>query len=509
MKKIFQCKEINEIDRFTIAYDVIASFDLMERAAKAITSAITKRWDKETSFIVFAGPGNNGGDALAVARLLVEKGYQVSTYLFNITGKISSDCMRNRDMLSQMVNTSFTEVTKQFNPPHLTDKDIIIDGLFGSGLNKPLSGGFAGLVNYINASPSKVISIDIPSGLEGDGNRFNTQPNVIVKADLTLTLQLPKLAFYFRENQDVIGEWEVLDIRLSAEGIKKTETSFFFLEEDDIKALIKTRPQFAHKGDFGHALLIAGSYGMAGASILSAKACLRSGVGLLHIHAPRANMPILQTSVPEAIIEPDTNEFIFSRPSSELNYQAIGIGPGLGKRAETVNAFANEISACQSHLVLDADALNILAEHKEFLSDLPDETILTPHPKELERLVGECNNSYQRMEKAIDLAAEIKSYIILKGAYSMIITPDGKCYLNPTGNPGMATGGSGDVLTGIILALTAQGYSSYEACLIGTYVHGLAGDIAAKKIGMISMTAMDIVDALPAAWKNLSNQQTI
>jgi hydroxyethylthiazole kinase-like uncharacterized protein yjeF len=504
--KIFQCRKIKELDRYTIEHEPIESIALMERAAVALTAAITKRWDSKIPFVVFAGPGNNGGDALAVARLLAEKGYRVEAYLFNTADKISDECKQNRDLLAVMENITFTEIIQKFIPPHLSEEQVIVDGLFGSGLNKPLTGGFAGVVKYINASPAKVVAIDIPSGLNGDGNRFDVYPNIIIKADLTLTLQLPKLAFYFSENENILGEWEVLDIGLSKEGIEKTATNFSMLEEEEVKAIMRPRKKFAHKGDFGHALLIAGSYGMAGASVLTARACIRSGVGLLTVHAPSENVPILQTSVPEAMVESDIDQYVFSTPTYSDDYQAIGIGPGLGLKEETVSALLEQIKECQSPMVLDADALNILSLHKEALPMLPVDTILTPHPKELERLTGKCSDSYERLQKAIELACATKSYIVLKGAYSAIVSPDGCCLFNPTGNPGMATGGSGDVLTGIILALLSQGYSGKEAAIIGTYVHGLAGDIAASKWGMIGMTATSIVDALPSAWKQLINK---
>jgi len=504
--KLFQCRKIKELDQYTIEHEPITSIELMERAATAIATEIMKRWDNNTPFVVFAGPGNNGGDALAVARLLADKWYNVEVFLFNTSNKLSDDCTANRDRLTTMDNISFNEVTKQFTPPTLTDRHIIIDGLFGSGLNNPLSGGFANLAKYINAAPAKVISIDIPSGLNGDGNRFDVFPNIFVKANYTFSLQLPKLAFFFAENEDVVGEWSVLDIGLSKEGMESIDSDYSILEEEQVKALIKTRNKFAHKGDFGHALLIAGSYGMAGASILSARACLRSGVGLLTVHTPLYNMPILQTSVPEAMTEADFDEFAFANVVDVENYQAIGIGPGLGQKEETQIALLQQIKHIQSPLVMDADALNILSHHKEYLQNLPTETILTPHPKELERLIGRCTNSYERLQKAIQLAATIHVTIVLKGAYSAIISPEGSCIFNPTGNPGMATGGSGDVLTGIILGLLAQGYSTAESSIIGTYVHGMAGDIAAKQWGIIGMTAMNIVDALPLAWKKLTNQ---
>ena len=498
--KIFPTSTLKELDAYTIEHEPITSIDLMERASQAIAESIVKRWNAETLFTVFAGPGNNGGDALAVSRLLAERGYRLAVYLFNTKSSLSRECDINKEKLSAQGNVDFHEVTTQFVPPVLTDKHVVIDGLFGSGLNKPLSGGFAAVVKYINSSSAKVVALDIPSGLMGEENTFNVRTNII-RANLTLSLQLPKLSFLFSENQEFIGEWELLDIGLNEDGIEELETSFFLLEREDLQELLKPRFKFAHKGNFGHALLIAGCQGMAGASILSAKACLRSGVGLLTVHVPSVNNTIVQSAVPEAMTEVDRGIECFACPTDTDDYQAVGVGPGLGKADETEAALLAQIDICQTPMVIDADALNLLAEHRTYIGRLPKGSILTPHPGELERLVGKCQDSYERLIKACDLAKTAGVYIVLKGAYSTIITPEGKCFFNTTGNPGMATGGSGDVLTGIILALLAQNFKAEDAACLGVYVHGLAGDIAAKKKGMIGMTAGDIVNYLPMAWR--------
>ncbi len=501
--KIFSGNSIKKLDAYTIEHEPISSFDLMERAAQALTEAICEGWEKETPITVFAGPGNNGGDALAVARMMAEREYNVEVYLFNPKGDLSADCKANKELLEIMDEVSFHEISTQFVPPALTVDHLVIDGLFGSGLNKPLSGGFAAVVKFINASAATVVSIDIPSGLMTEDNTFNIKAHII-KADVTFSLQFPKLAFLFAENAEYVGQWHLLDIQLSEEGIEEIATSYEMLEGEKVKTLILPRKKFAHKGDFGHALLIAGSQGMAGASVLAAKACLRSGVGLLTVHAPFVNNNILQTAVPEAIVEVDRHEFYFTHATETDNYMAIGIGPGLGKETETETALLEQLTRCQAPLVVDADALNILANHRHALNHLPKGSILTPHPKELERLIGKCQDSYDRLQKACELARTARVHIILKGAYSAIITPAGKCFFNPTGNPGMATGGSGDVLTGVLLALLAQGYSDEHAALIGTYVHGLAGDFARKKQGMIGLTASDIIESLPMAWRLVS-----
>ena len=505
MIKIFPTIQLKELDAYTIENEPVSSIDLMERASRALARAMSERWSAETPFTVFAGPGNNGGDALAVSRLLAERGCRVEVYLFNTKGTLSPDCETNKERLAGVAGIDFHEITTQFVPPVLTAEHVVVDGLFGSGLNKPLSGGFAAVVKYINTSPATVVAIDVPSGLMGEDNTYNIQANII-RADLTLSLQLPKLAFLFAENAPFVGEWQLLDIGLSEEAIEEKETDFALTEHEDVASMLKPRGKFAHKGNFGRALLIAGSQGMAGASVLAARACLRSGVGLLTVHIPFCNNFIVQTSVPEAMTEIDINDVRFSCATDTDDYQAVGIGPGLGKAGDTEAALLEQIESCQTPMVVDADALNLLGEHRSYIGRLPKGSILTPHPKELERLVGKCQNSYERLTKARELARSAGVHILLKGAYSVIIAPSGKCWFNPTGNPGMATGGSGDVLTGVVLALLAQGYDAETVARMAAYVHGLAGDIACKKHGVMGMTAGDIVTCLPPAWRMLEEK---
>ena len=500
--KILTSSQLKELDKYTIAHEPIASIDLMERAAIALTNAIIRRWDKSFKMVVFAGPGNNGGDALAVARMLSQRGYHVEVFLFNTKGKLSEECQTNLERLKMCGSVYFTEISTQFDPPELTESHVVIDGLFGSGLNKPLSGGFAAVVKYINASKAQVVAIDIPSGLMGEDNTYNIRQN-IVHADVTLSIQLPKLSFLFPENEEVVGEWELLDIGLKQSYIDATASPFSILGEEVIRPIVKPRKRFAHKGSFGHGLLIAGSYGMAGASILSTKACLRSGIGLLTVHTPIHNHDILQISVPEAIVQTDIHERYFAQPTDLSRYKAIAIGPGLGQEEDTALAMMEQIQGSNLPIILDADAINILSTHRNWLSRLPKRCILTPHLGELERLIGKCMDTYERLTKVKELAAYLQSYIIVKGAWTTIVTPEGEYFFNPTGNPGMATGGSGDVLTGILLALVAQGYSREEACKLGVYIHGLAGDIAAEEMTETGMISSDIINALPNAWKKI------
>lgn len=478
----------------------------MERAAIQLTDSIVAEWDKDMKVVVFAGPGNNGGDALAVARMLAVRGYNVSTWLFNTSGRLSDDCKKNRDRLKDVKQVaSFVMVTEEFDPPTLDAQTLVVDGLFGSGLNKPLTGGFASLVKYVNTSPAKVVSIDIPSGLMTESNEYNVKSN-IMKADVTLTLQQPKLSFLFPENQQFIGHVEVLDIGISQEGIDKTDAQFYILEKSDITPCLKRRDPFAHKGSMGHALLVAGSRGMAGAAMLAAKACLRTGVGKVTVHTPACNTLPLQIGVPEVVLDVDSDTNVVSEAVDTDCFKAMGIGPGLGTNENTAIAVIGQMRRAQCPLVVDADALNILAAHKAWLQQIPVGAILTPHIGEFDRLEGVSTDSYERLSKAMLLAERQHAYIVLKGHYTAIITPGGRVLFSPTGNPGMATAGSGDVLTGIITALLARGYTQGEACAIGTYLHGLAGDIAARSLGEESLIASDIINSLPMAFKELSNE---
>lgn len=478
----------------------------MERAAIQLTDSIVAEWDKDMKVVVFAGPGNNGGDALAVARMLAIRGYNVSTWLFNTSGRLSDDCKKNRDRLKDVKQVaSFVMVTEEFDPPTLDAQTLVVDGLFGSGLNKPLTGGFASLVKYVNTSPAKVVSIDIPSGLMTESNEYNVKSN-IMKADVTLTLQQPKLSFLFPENQQFIGHVEVLDIGISQEGIDKTDAQFYILEKSDITPCLKRRDPFAHKGSMGHALLVAGSRGMAGAAMLAAKACLRTGVGKVTVHTPACNTLPLQIGVPEVVLDVDSDTNVVSEAVDTDCFKAMGIGPGLGTNENTAIAVIGQMRRAQCPIVVDADALNILAAHKAWLQQIPVGAILTPHIGEFDRLEGVSTDSYERLSKAMLLAERQHAYIVLKGHYTSIITPGGRVLFSPTGNPGMATAGSGDVLTGIITALLARGYTQGEACAIGTYLHGLAGDIAARSLGEESLIASDIINSLPMAFKELSNE---
>jgi ADP-dependent NAD(P)H-hydrate dehydratase / NAD(P)H-hydrate epimerase len=500
--KLFTCKQIAGIDHQTMQLEPISSIDLMERASFKIADWLIHHIDRNRKVYFFAGPGNNGGDALAVARMLAWSNLNCTVYLANFGREIKGDPAINWQRLEEQNKVILKKIDSEDSIPEIPTDAIVIDGLFGSGLNKPLDGLAKKIVEQINQSGATIISIDIPSGLFGEDNSGNDL-STIIKADNTLTFQFPKLSFLFPENCEFVGYWTVLPIGLHPDVIEQTETKYHFLTKELISEKIKKRGKFSHKGTYGHALLIAGSYGKMGASVLASHACLRSGVGLLTSHVPQLGNEIIQNSVPEAMTSIDSSETVFSEVPDLSPYSAIGIGPGLDKKQETQQALKILLQAKPNKLVIDADALNILSENQDWYSLLPENTILTPHPKEFERLAGATFNSFERLQKQSQFSEKYKVIIICKGAHSCITLPYGRVFFNSTGNPGMSTGGSGDVLTGIILGLLAQSYSPEDATLIGVYLHGLAGDLATGEFGEYSLIAGDIIAHLGKAFLQL------
>jgi len=450
----------------------------------------------------FAGPGNNGGDALAIARQLANLDFQCEVFLLDFEKELKGSPAINWKRLEEMGKVKLAKIRNMKDFPRIEPADILIDGLFGSGLSRPLEGLPAELVKKMNDLPNITVAIDIPSGLMGEDNKENNTEN-IVRADFTLTFQFPKVSFLFAENEPFTGKWEVLPIGLHPEGIAQTPSDFQFVEKKDVKGMIPARTKFAHKGTFGHALLIAGSYGKMGATVLASKACLRAGVGLLTTHVPHFGYTIIQTTVPEAMVSIDDHDSIFTGIPDLNPFNAIGAGPGIGMKSNTKKALTELIENAKVPLVLDADALNILSENKEWLKELPEKSILTPHPGEFKRLVGKTANSWERIEKQRQMAKEFKIILVLKGAFTTIALPDGKLFFNSTGNPGMATAGSGDSLTGIILGLLAQRIPSEHAAIAGVFLHGLAGDMASRIKSEHALIAGDIIEFLGEAFLEL------
>ena len=497
--KILPVEKIREADAFTIESEPIDSVDLMERAASKVYEWFMKRCKtKEVSVKIFCGIGNNGGDGLALARMLYFSGIIPQVFVVRYSEKMSRDCEINFTRLKEETEVPMYDIFSEDDFPQIYDNDIVIDAIFGSGLNRPIEGFTAELIKYINKSNAIKIAIDIPSGLmavSGQQSTVNGQ-QPMAKVDYTLTFQFPKLAFMFPEYDAFVGKWEVLDIRLHKDFIDNVETLNFYTTEDVVKPIIRKRTKFSHKGTYGHALLVAGSSGKTGAALLAAEACMRTGVGLLTAHLPKDALLPMQVYLPEAMTSIDKSNTHCTEINDILPYTAIGVGPGIGKNEETVTLLKKIIQEATQPLVLDADALNILADNPTWLSFLPDNTILTPHPKEFDRMFGMTNNSFERLELQRKMSVVHNIIIVQKGAHTAITFPNGTCFFNSTGNPGMATAGSGDVLTGMILSLLAQRYTPQEAALLGVYLHGKAGDIAAEKMGMESMIARDIIGNL-------------
>ena len=500
--KIFSSSQIKHIDSLTISNEPVKSVDLMERAAHKLLEWLMFRFERPAHFIIFVGPGNNGGYGLALARLLKENRYDVEVNYISFTDKVSEDWNTNFIRIKELKNIQFNTLSGPEQFPIICANDIIIDAIFGSGLIRPAD-GFAGeVIRKINSSGNIVVSIDIPSGLFAEDNSKNNQENII-EADHTLSFQFPKLSFLFPENTSYTGEWHILPIGLLPVSIRDTITPYYYIDRKEINPLLKIRNKFDHKGKFGHGLLIAGSKGKMGAAVLSAKAALRTGIGLITCHIPGAGNNIIQSSVTEAMVDADENNDLIASLPDLKHYNAIGIGPGIGTDDATGNVLFKLLSDCKAPMVIDADAINIIGLNKKWLSALPAGSILTPHPKEFERMSGTTTDSYMRLLKQISFSEKHKCIIVLKGAYTSVSFPDGRVFFNSTGNPGMATAGSGDVLTGMILSLLAQGYSRENAAITAVYLHGLAGDIAAEKACYESIIASDIIDNIGSAYNKI------
>ncbi len=503
--KILSIDKIREADAYTIKNEPIADIDLMERAATELFAWIQAKAGIGKKFVIFCGTGNNGGDGLVLGRMLSESGFQVEVFLVRYSDKLSPNCEINYHRLKEIKSVKLVDLKENNSLPNINEDDLVIDAIFGSGLTRPVKGFAGNVVDHINKSKAVVIAVDTPSGLFCDTTNTENSGS-IVKADYTLTFQFPKLDFVFPENDQYVGEWEVLPIGLHPEFINQVEVKNYFITHDDCKTILKSRKKFSHKGTFGHGFLISGSYGKMGAAVMASKAGLKAGAGLISVHIPKKGYSILQTANPEVMVSIDTEEEYFSYLPDISPYNALAVGPGIGQAKQTQNALKLLIQNSKVPIIFDADAINILGENRTWISFAPPNSIYTPHPKEFERLAGKTANDFERNQLQREFSIKHSAYVVLKGAHTAITCPDGTCFFNPTGNPGMATGGSGDVLTGILLGLMAQGYTSKETCILGVYLHGLAGDFAAKKYGEEAMIAENITDNLGKAFKTLYSE---
>lgn len=501
--KILSAQQLREADSATIKNEPIASIDLMERAASACTQWLINQFGTNTSFKIFCGLGNNGGDGLAIARQLKGKNFDVEVVVVRYSDKCSDEFLENEKCLQNIPVINISSL-KQLAPQNCrinsNPQTIFIDAIFGTGLNKPIDGITGDVIHFINNSKCKVVSIDIPTGLFCDKM---PEGDTIVKARYTLTFQQPKLSFLFSDSKKFIEEFFVLDIELDKKYISQCTSKNFYTTFEDAKKIYEPREKFLHKGAYGHALIIAGSEGKMGAAILAVNGCMRAGAGLTTVHLPKCGCEIMQRSLPEAMVSVDSNENFISDAVQPGSCNAIGIGPGLGTEKQTVNVLKLLIQNSTAPMVIDADALNILSENKTWISFLPKGSILTPHPKEFDRLTGNHSTGFERWVSQKEFSVKHGIHVVLKGAHTSITSPEGTTYFNSTGNPGMAKGGSGDALTGIITALLAQGYSPKDSAILGVYIHGLAGNIAAKKKSEEAMLVSDLIGELGEAFKKL------
>lgn len=491
--KLLNATQLQQWDAYTIMHEPISSVDLMERAAMSCARWLIERGFHETPVTVFCGKGNNGGDGLAIARLLMEAGARVTVYIIEFGTKGTPDFQHNLERLHMLTaDIHFIQSPAFF--PVIEKNSVVIDALFGSGLNRPLHDLSAALVEHINAAGALVVSIDLPSGMPAD-NCFNKAP--VIKAIHTLSFQITKLCFLLPEYEQYTGELKILDIGLDISFIDTLETVYEMADRKEVRNSLRTRTRFSHKGTYGHAMLIAGHRGQMGAAILASKACLRSGVGKLTNLVPEAELCIIQTAVPEAMARPREMGLPL------LNHlSAVGIGPGMGMETGAKEMTAALFRSYQKPMVLDADTFTILSGDDKLLSMIPRDSLLTPHPKEFDIVFGSCSNSLERYRKAIMLSQQYSFIIILKGHYTLVAA-NGRGWFNTTGNAGMAKGGSGDALTGLLTGLLAQGYEPLKAAKLGVYLHGLAGDLALAGQTMETLLPTDLIETFAKAFQSL------
>lgn len=488
--KILTGKTIQEADRYTIEHEPISSLDLMERASETLAQWIANHIAQESVLLLVVGKGNNGGDGLAVARMLHGAGFDCRVALIFEPEQLSEQCRQNLERLPAEIPVS------QGLDFDIDPEVVIVDALLGTGVRGEVRGVAAEVIERINESGCRVVSIDIPSGMLTEYG--NTADRIMVHASVTLTLEFPKLALLLLEAGEAVGQLEILPIGLSETFIEQVASPYVYVDEEQVRNIILSRPRF------GHALLICGSEGMVGAAVLATGGALRSGCGLVTVHLPREERIAVQANYPAALVSCDPGAWFTQLPVQIERYTAIGIGPGLGRHTESVEGL-RAVLQCGKPLILDADALNLLAEHPDLLAQVPAGSILTPHLGELSRLIGDWTSDQQRNEKVQELARRLTSIVVVKGAHTMICTPEGTCYFNSTGNAGMAKGGSGDVLTGLITGLRARGYNALEAAILGVYLHGVAGDKAADYYSQEGMNAGDLADFIGEGYRELED----
>lgn len=499
--KIFTTAQLYQADKNTLEKQKITSEELMERAGTQIFNWLHVRMQGSPVPIhIFCGIGDNGGDGLVAGRVLLKHGYNVTVYVVNCSDKRSQNFLHNYDKIKNVTKKWPILMDGEEDFPKINPEDIIVDAIFGIGLNRCPSGWVKKLIQHLNTCKAFKLAVDIPSGLYANEPMEDT--DAVLKANHTLTFQTPKLSFFLPETAPYVSNFNVLDIGLDIASLEDIEPLAQLISKPEAQRFYKPREKFGHKGTYGHALIVAGSYGKMGSAVLSTTATFKIGAGLVTAFVPKCGYGILQTIVPEAMVATDAEEEFISEVAIDFEPAAIGIGMGIGKNKRTVAVLKKIFQIKETPFVIDADALNIISENKALLKLLPKNSVLTPHPGELKRLIGEWKNDYDKLEKAKKFSKKHQVVLIIKGAYSITVY-SGKLYINTTGNPGMGTAGSGDVLSGVITGLLAQGYDALLASVFGVYMHGQAGDIAAELLGYEAIMAGDIIDNISEAYLDL------
>ena len=501
--KVLSAQQLYKADQITIESGGITADELMERAATLCFQWIHNRLQGNSVAIqLFCGTGNNGGDGLVIARHLKQHGYHVNTYIINCSNKRSEAFLTNYERLKE-IGVWPEMITCKSDFPEVSENDMIIDAIFGLGLSRSPEGVIKEAIQFINRSNAYVLSIDFPSGLFSD--MAITDNDAVIKAYHTLTFQTPKLAFLLPDNQEFVGSWDTVDIGLDSAYLNSIETSIYLTYNEDVQPLYKFRDNFSHKGNFGHSLIVGGSFGKMGAVSLASRAALTIGSGLVTAYIPKCGYQALQTALPEVMVEVDAeNELEFF--NSKIKATTVGVGIGMGTSTKTADGLKQFLQKNKLPLVVDADAINLLSKNKSLLKLLPENSVLTPHPKEFERLAGKWKNDYDKLDKLKAISKKYKLIVVLKGAYTVIVD-QGKLFFNSTGNPALATAGSGDVLTGIITGLIAQHYTPINAAILGVYLHGKTAELAMKSMVYETFTASHCIEYLSDAFIDLFKKE--
>ena len=500
--KILGASQLAELDQFSIDLQNISSWDLMERASRLAFLRLKSILPiSPYKVYILAGPGNNGGDGLAIANFLTLEGVDVEVILVNYTETRSEDNQRNLHRLKD-AKVKIIDFNKASKLSKITSEDVVIDAIFGVGLNRSMPDFVQDSIQYINSVSPLSISIDVPSGMFLD--RIPATNEQVFQSDYTYTFQTPKLSLFLPDYANSVGHLDIIDIGLNKDILNSLPSDLTYVDLKAAKKRYRFRSRFSHKGTYGHAVLVGGSQLMLGSIILAAKSCMRSGVGKTSVMMPnKAHLTMIQHQPEVMLIDNPSSHFI-SYQSLEFEPNSVGIGVGIGTSTEAFDALKSWLVNSKSPLVIDADALNLIAKHENLLDFIPKKSILTPHPGELKRLIGEWKDDFDKLNKIKSFSKRLDVIILAKEAYSLCVYKD-QIYVNSTGNSGMATAGSGDVLTGLITGLLAQKYSSMDAAILGMFLHGLAGDLALKWMSEESLIASDLIDQLGHSFLKLKD----